>query len=246
MKRSAKKLFLDIEVSPNIGLFWQPGNKISIPYENIIKERAIICVCWKWAGSREVCDLRWDKRQNDKKLLKEFSKEWDKADVVIGHNGDKFDIKWLKGRVIHHGLPPLSPMPTIDTLKLARQNFYFNSNRLDYLGQFLGLGEKLETGGMKLWRDILLKDCPVSMDKMVKYCKQDVNLLEQVYNHLTIHCPPKIRIDLSNKEQAVCPHCASTSTKLWGTYHTLAGQYQRYRCNVCLSTWKGNKQLKIT
>jgi hypothetical protein len=37
-----KRLFFDIETSPNIGLFWSAGFKLNIAPENIIKERAII------------------------------------------------------------------------------------------------------------------------------------------------------------------------------------------------------------
>lgn len=239
------KLFIDIEVSPNIGMFWQPGNKISIPYENIIKERAIICVCWKWAGSREVPYLTWDKKQDDKKLLKELSKEWSKADVVIGHNSDKFDIKWLKSRVLRHGLEPLSVVPTIDTLKIARNNFYLNSNRLDYIGKFLNLGEKQETGGMKLWRDITLDNCPVAMEKMVKYCQQDVRLLERIYNEFAPHTPAKVPAKPLDKDRDTCPSCGTKGNLKHGIYHTKTGMYQKYRCKVCFHNWRDTRQLKL-
>jgi hypothetical protein len=49
-----KRLFYDIETSPNIGLFWQSGYKLNIDHSNIIQERAIICICWKWEGQKEV------------------------------------------------------------------------------------------------------------------------------------------------------------------------------------------------
>jgi hypothetical protein len=80
-----KRLFFDIEVSANVGLFWNPGHKISISYENIIKERAIICICYKWAGKSKVSSLKWDKNQCDKKMLTEFLKIVDQADELVGH-----------------------------------------------------------------------------------------------------------------------------------------------------------------
>ena len=45
-----KRLFFDIETSPNIGFFWSSGYKINIPFENILKERAIICIAYKYQG----------------------------------------------------------------------------------------------------------------------------------------------------------------------------------------------------
>ena len=70
-KQKIKRLFFDIEVSPNIGLFWQPGHKISLDYGNIIQERAVICICYKWQGGKTQ-SLTWDKKQDDKEMLKKF------------------------------------------------------------------------------------------------------------------------------------------------------------------------------
>ena len=49
-----KRLFYDIETSPNIGFFWGAGYKVNISHDNIIKERAIICICYKWEGQDTV------------------------------------------------------------------------------------------------------------------------------------------------------------------------------------------------
>ena len=69
-----KRLFFDIETSPNIGLFWEAGYKKNIDHSNIIKERAIICICYKWEDSKEVGFLTWDSKQSDKKMLQNFIK----------------------------------------------------------------------------------------------------------------------------------------------------------------------------
>ena len=69
VRTNRKRLFFDIEVSANIGLFWQSGFKLNIGPESIIKERAIMCICYKWEDSKEVHSLEWDSKQCDKKLL---------------------------------------------------------------------------------------------------------------------------------------------------------------------------------
>ena len=69
LKTKRRRLFFDIETSPNIGTFWQAGYKKTISPEDIIKERAIICICYKWEGEKKVYGLTWDENQDDKNFL---------------------------------------------------------------------------------------------------------------------------------------------------------------------------------
>ncbi|MFO0004689.1 MAG: hypothetical protein ACK559_26520, partial [bacterium] len=91
-----KRLFFDIETSPNLGLFWEAGFKKNIDYSNIIKERAIICICWKWEDDKEIGSVHWDNKQCDKSLLQKFIKVANEADELVGHNGDRFDLAWIR------------------------------------------------------------------------------------------------------------------------------------------------------
>lgn len=188
-EKSRKKLFFDIETSPNIVFSWRIGHKINITPDNIIDERAIICISYKWEGESKVHSLSWN-AGDDKQMLVEFSKIIDSADEIVTQNGDKFDIKWLRARCIYHGIPISSKFNSIDTLKMAKAGFNFNSNKLDYMGSFLGVGEKLKTG-YDLWKRIVLNDDPDAMKEMIKYCEEDVRLLERVYNKLQPYCPVK-------------------------------------------------------
>ncbi len=187
--RPKRKLFFDIETSPNVVFSWRIGNKINLSPDNILNERAIICICYKWSDDETVYSLQWNKG-DDKEMLKKFAKIIDSADEVIGQNSDRFDIKWLRTRCILHNIPISVKFNSLDTLKMARAGFNFNSNKLNYMGQYLGLGEKLHTG-YDLWKDIILKNDKKAMSDMVDYCKQDVVLLEQVYNRLQEYCPIK-------------------------------------------------------
>ena len=189
VNRPKKRLFFDLEVSANIVFSWRIGRDVSLSPDDIIKERAIICACYKWEGDDKVYSLEWNKG-DDKDLLLKFSKVINSADEVITQNGDAFDIKWLRARCIYHDIPVSPKFNSIDTLKMARSGFKFNSNKLDYMGQYLNLGKKIKTD-YGLWKDIMLNNSRTAMDKMVEYCKQDVNLLEQVYNKLQKFCPEK-------------------------------------------------------
>lgn len=229
------RLIFDIEVSPNIGFFWQTGNKISIGYDSIIEERKIICICYKWEGKKTVYSLRWDKNKCDKKMIKEFIKVADSADELLGHNGDNFDIKWVRTRAVMHGLNFSTNIVSIDTLKEARKSFRFNSNRLDYIGKVL-VGDKKISTDYAMWKDIVLTNDQTQLNKMVKYCKQDVVLLEKVFTKIKPFIKPKSSIALEKRE---CPECGSDRFTSHGIRRTAAGTvYYRGNCTDCGKYYK--------
>lgn len=203
-----KRLFFDIEVSPNIVTSWNIGRKINIDYHNIVKERAIITVCWKWEGENKIHNLNWNKG-DDKKLVQEFAKIINSADEVIGHNGDQFDIKWFRTRCILHGVSIIPDIQSVDTLKLARKGFRFNSNRLDYIAKYLGVGRKIKTEP-DLWSRIIFNNEKKALDDMVKYCKMDVEVLEKVFQKLDPYCAHKSHKAVAEGgEPHHCPKCSS-------------------------------------
>lgn len=234
MATKRKRLYFDIETSPNIGFFWQSGFKLNIGYQNILKERSIICICYKWEGDKEVHGLTWDKKQSDKKMLQDFIKVVDSADELVGHNGDKFDLAWIRTRCLYHGIQMFPNYVTIDTLKVARSKFKFNSNRLNYIADFLGIGQKIKTD-FDLWKDIALKNDQKAMDKMVKYCKMDVILLEKVHQHLSTHIPFKTHYGVKfGADRGSCPNCGSDEL-LKHSDRVLASGTKRivYKCKTC-------------
>jgi len=233
MSKGIKRLFWDLETSPNIGMFWRSGYKLAIPYDNILQERAIICVCYKWEGAKKVHSIEWDKG-DDARLVKEFAPIMEEADELVAHNGDKFDLKWYNTRHLLHGLPPIPIAKTVDTLVIARRRFYFNSNRLNYIAQFLGLDSKHDTE-FGMWRDILLRNCPKAMKRMVSYCKKDVELLEQVYHKLAPYHNPKSHVGvMTGNEKWTCPHCGSPNVHCSKTKTTARGTIQRQmQCKDC-------------
>ena len=244
LKTKRRRLFFDIEVSPNIGFFWDAGFKKNISPESIIKERAIICICYKWEDSEEVLSLFWDKKQNDKKMLQEFIKIANIADEMIGHNGDKFDLAWIRTRCLFHRIDMFPKYTMIDTLKISRSKFKFNSNKLNYIGKYLGLGEKIHTE-YNLWTEIVLNKCQDSMYKMIEYCKQDVVLLESVYKVMSNHIDPKTHFGvIFGSSKAECPECGSDDLSLQGKiYHASGTCRQRYKCRTC-NKWSSQNEKK--
>lgn len=230
-----KRLYLDIETSPNLGMFWTAGFKLNLSPENIIKERSTICICYKWEGEKSVSFLTWDSKQCDKKMLKEFVKVMNQADELVGHNGDKYDIAWIRTRCLYHSIPMFPTYRSIDTLKVARSKFKFQSNRLDYIGRFLGVGKKKDTGGFDLWKRIVLQKDKAAMKKMVEYCKGDVLLLQRVHERMGTHIEPKTHYGVTfGYERGSCPECGSDHIRAMVKRTTATGlQKQQYQCQTC-------------
>jgi DNA polymerase elongation subunit (family B) len=201
-----KRLFVDIETSGNMGWFWRAGYDLDIPYQNILTERQIICICYGWYGEKKIHSLKWGK--DDKKMVAAFLKVARTADEIVGHNIDRFDIPWIRTRALIHGIET-PDFKTVDTLKWAKK-LYFNSNKLDYVAKRLGVGQKIKNDPT-LWFEVAIKKDKVALDKMVRYCENDVKINIKVFDKLKNLFPAKthatgVKID--------CPECGGPTRKM--------------------------------
>jgi DNA polymerase elongation subunit (family B) len=234
LRTKRKRLFIDIETSENIGTFWRAGYKQSISYQNILWERGIICICYKWEDEKEIYSLEWDSKQSDKKMLERFVDVLNVADEIVGHNIDKFDLAFIRTRCLVNRVDIYPSYKTLDTLKIARRNFALQSNKLDYIAQLLGLGGKIKTE-YSWWREILIDKNKDAMAKMVKYCKKDVKLLEDVFRELIRHTEPKMHYGvIFGQDRGSCPECGSTELTVSMRRTTATGLKKiQYKCQTC-------------
>lgn len=217
-----KILFLDIETSPNIAYIWDMYEQNALSF---VKERELISYAYKWQGGKVKSVCLGDCEETE--LVKGLHELFDQADIIIAQNGDNFDIKMANAFFIKQGLTPPSPYKTIDTLKIARSKFRFNSNKLNDLGQYLGLGEKIDTGGFKLWLRCLKGD-KKAWKLMKKYNEQDVLLLEKVYQKISPWAnTPFKEVGMS------CINCGSSHLQRRGWSITQVFMSQRYQCQDC-------------
>jgi len=168
-------------------------------------------------------------------MIKKFIKVLHQADMIVAHNGDKFDLKWIRTRALIHGIDVMPAPKTIDTLKWAKRYFNFNSNKLDYIAKFLNVGAKMETGGMDLWKDIVFKKDQAALDKMVAYCKMDVKVLEAVFNKLNSYTTPNHNYAVQHGgDKFECPECSGTNQKYNKKVVTASGTVHHWlKCRDC-------------
>lgn len=226
-KHNIKRLFFDIETSPNIGYFWRAGYKLNIGPENIIEERKIICISYKWEHEDTITTLTWDSNLCDKQMLIDFIAVANQSDEMIAHNGDRFDIKWIRTRCIFHRVPMFPDYKTLDTLKKAKSGFNFNSNKLDYIAQFLGVGAKVKHSGFDMWKNVMKGD-PVALKEMSVYCEGDIIVLEDVYLTMQNYIKQNTHTGVLNGNlKYSCQSCGSENVELFKNVVTTAGTIKR-------------------
>jgi len=247
MSLKKKRLFYDIETSFCEGHFWRPGWGVNIMPHQIMKHAQIISVSWKWEGESDVHHLDWGlNKQCDKQLVKKFIKVLDKADEIVAHNGDRFDIKWIRTRAVFHNLQMKYTYNSIDTLKLCKKYLTLPSNKLSEVAKYFNLQNKRDAGGIQTWIDIIFGKSRKALDHMHYYCDGDVETLEQVYNKLRPYVLHKINYAvLRGGEKFECPSCGKLP-HYKTTYTTAAGTVQHYmQCSdrkECRTTFKINNK----
>jgi DNA polymerase elongation subunit (family B) len=246
MINKAKILYFDIETSPNLSYTWGKYEQDVIAFE---QEWYMLSFAFKWGDGKtqaySLPDFKTYKkdRTNDVELVTKLWELFNEADIVVAHNGDRFDIRKSNSRFLFHKLPPPQTYKTVDTLKVARKHFQLNSNRLNDISELLHIGNKVETGGFSLWLGCMSGD-DSSWKKMVKYNKQDVDLLYDVYHRLKSWMTNHPNMNLYQETLYCCPICGSKHVQSRGFSMTRVGKYQRYQCQGC-GGWSQGEQVII-
>lgn len=235
--RDPKILLLDIETAPINGLSWEIYETNLI---HVIEPTFILCFAYKWLDkanvhTRALCDYPGYKRSktDDRALVQSLWDLLDEADVIVAHNGDAFDIKKISARFLVHGMMPPTPYKTVDTLKIARRHFKFDSNKLDNIGRYLQVGRKLPNTGKDLWLGCMSGNAK-AWRTMRRYNAQDVRLLEQVYHKLKAWSPSHpILTAWSPRKALACPTCLSEAVHRRGWRVARFKKNPRWQCQNC-------------
>lgn len=241
--KKAVVVYLDIETAPTLGWTW------GLWEQNVIDTKKpwyILSFAYKFEGekvqSKGLIDYPGFKKdmEDDSALVKELWDVFDKADIVVAHNGDRFDILRANARFVGLGLNPPSPYKSVDTCKIARRYFKFDSNKLDNLGHYLGLGRKLPNTGFDLWKRCMTGD-PQAWKEMIRYNERDVILLEKVY--LKLRSWAKTHPSVTQGNGDACPKCNSTHLQKRGFSYTATRKRQRLQCADC-GGWLSGQLIK--
>lgn len=230
-----KIMFWDIETLPGQAYFFDARTDWIAPHQ-VIRPPCLLSYAAKFAGQRRiVSDILTPAEaveHKDKRVVEGLSELFEDVDYAVAHNGDKFDMPQLTTFITFNALPPLRRPQTIDTLKIAKQSLRAVHNNLDSLAKSLGVPTKIKTT-FDLWRQCDVGD-ELALRKMLRYNRQDVVVLEGVYERLRPYAKglPRL-VDPEFNGARVCLACGSDDVHKDGYYRALVGTYQRWRCQVC-------------
>lgn len=130
--------------------------------ERSIHQHNIICIAAKWYDSDKVMLFKGDSAVED------FDKVARKADVCLGKNNKRFDIKYINTERMMRGLPPYPEwMDSAEDLESQmRKYFNFPSQSLDYISKVFGDGGKVKME-FDDWKDIHNYELLLDVDKGV-------------------------------------------------------------------------------
>lgn len=210
------------------------GSRWDFKVVKFIKQSELMCYSWKELGEKNVHFVSRYDFKTYRDFVESLRTLLHNADITIAHNGGSFDDKMANRFFVTEGILPPKPRKTVDTKREAKRWFRFESNSLDDLGQFLGLGRKQSIGYADLEDDFMSGSPSRKTVKLMKeYNDQDVKLLEAIYLRMLPFMSSHPNLGDIDGVDAVCPKCGSNSLHKRGFNRKRTGSSQRYQCQSC-------------
>jgi DNA polymerase elongation subunit (family B) len=226
-------LFYDIETSPVKAYIWKCGDQV-VRHNQLVEgasQTKIISLAYAFNNDK-VQTLHWDyEKQDDKIIVKEFTRLTKLADIIIGKNNNAFDNKHIHTRLMFHKLSSSHDLmlKSEDLERQMRRYFNLQSFSLDYISNELGLGGKVK---MELsdWIDIVEKKNIKSFHKMIKYGEKDVDDTRKIWNYCFKYFIPTHNLS-ALLGKFCCRVCGSHKIVKDGSVCRGSVVYQKYFCN---------------
>ena len=239
--KAPRILFYDIETSPLRAWVWRMGdqtvrhNQLDTQYDKY----GIICIAYCFNDGKPPKVIGWGyEEQSTEAVVAAFDEIIKTADITIGKNNRRFDVKHINAQRWFAGLPPMPNWATIDDdlESQMRKHFALPSQSLDYVSKIKGYGGKTKME-FQDWIDIVEKRKKASYKKMLDYCKKDVSDTRSLWFDIEPYVTPKINMAkyLGNQDGNYlrCKHCGSADVVKNGIAYTQAVPKQRFHCPQC-------------
>lgn len=245
-----KILGIDIETAPNKAFVWGLW-KQTVSLSQLIQSGRVMCFAYRWfhldaseSPIKFVSEVGG--KRAHKNMIRKAHALLTEADAVVHYNGTSFDVPTLNKELVTMGMPPPAPFGQVDLLLTARKKFRFTSNKMAHLLTQLGIDEKVDHTGFRLWIGCMDGD-PDAWEEMERYNRQDVASMETLYrillpwisshpNH-ALYQPDDIPIGM-------CPNCGGIDLQKRGFQRTKVMVYQRFQCQDCGGWSRGRHTAK--
>lgn len=234
-------LTLDIESKPLLSYHWGLWDQ-NISIGQIVEHGGMFCFAAKWLGDKNVI-FRSDFHDGHDKVVADLYDLLSEADIVIGYNSDRYDVKRINNEFLLAGFPPPRPFKSIDLIKTNKGRFDLPSRKLDYLVQQTGVGAKVKHQGFDLWIDCMNDDAD-AWETMRKYNIGDVIVTEGAYLRIQPWLTNIPHLGMFTGDAFSCPYCGSTALTEDGFTNTNVQTYELYHCDDCGGWSRGTTTLQ--
>jgi hypothetical protein len=235
-----KILFVDIETWPIIADVWRLFDQ-NLSLNQIRADWSILAWAAKWRGKKKIYYKDTGNQKNlrdDSKILPDLWDLMNEADIIVGQNSKRFDVKKINARFLINKIKKCHPPADYrqqDTMQMAKKVFGFTSFKLEYMSKALNLENqklvKREFAGHDLWSECE-KGNKRAWAEMRKYNPIDVLATEELYEKL-LAWDNSINFNTYHKMHDNVCGCGSTEFTKYGFRHKNGGKYQRYLCVGC-------------
>ena len=236
-------LYFDLETSPELGWVWGRW-KQNLGDVQIERYSHLLSASWAF-NDGEVQSVRLTpedvKNEDDLTVVVDMVKAINNADIIVGFNSKKFDIKVLKTRMIKWNLPPMKPVKHLDIMQIAKAQMRFPSNSMDNISKYLGYSElKIATGGFDLWKRCMnyrdVEECDKALKEMELYNKGDIEVTRNLFKKFQgwstgVNVGTMVNNLSPHNATLRCTKCGSDDIFLEdGFAYTASSGFNLYRC----------------
>ena len=228
--RPPRILFFDCEISEMIVKVYQLKGNDYISPKKIIRPWHFL----SWAAifdDEPEKDYYMDQRDesdvtNDEKQIVGLHKLLSEADIIAGHNIQRFDLKKFNTRAALYGLPPISNLIIYDTLKFFRKHFDLPSYSLGYICKYFNLVQEKMNHSSDMWDRCLSGDLDAWKENEL-YNKQDNHACRAAFWFIAKYEPTINVQSFYQKQKCICGGEAFYKD---GFKYTKNGRFQVFRC----------------
>lgn len=133
---------------------------------------------------RDSAEWKAGKRSDDRAIAEEVFRILGGCHIAYAHNGDRFDIPWLRTVALKYGFQ-MPRIKLVDPCQIAWKRYRIGRNSLEAVADFLQLSQSKLHISPDVWRGALMDDEDAAWDLLVKRCVSDVDLLNEVASRVT-------------------------------------------------------------
>lgn len=143
-------------------------------------------------GNGEVTIIRADKfptwahhKSDNRAVVEALMKALEPFQILVAHNGKWFDKAMLNAKCVKYGIDPvLRWRKLIDPCAVSKWHLRVHRNSLSALTDFLNIDQTKTPIEFEEWIRASHDGDKKAMDKIVRHCVIDVDVLEKVYRRM--------------------------------------------------------------